>query len=352
MDQNDFRFGQNYGRASREFDILGDPSIKPQIMIKANRSMKIRFENLLQTTGTGIFNAFPQAIARASATTTMVLGFVVAASAASAQTTIVSEMFTNDSGGDLAINSLNNSEIAWNAYFERTTSGGVVGRAGDSATGVSLVLSDGVYQFNPSANVNFVNGNAMIYATGSSVPPTPIGNLASFSVDSKAIGSAGNPAEGRFLIQMNETWYASDFSWTSDSAEAVFATKTLSGVDFADAANWRMLTLTTSTPGEITVADTAVGGTLSGNVTQFGIFAKAGGTNGEPFQVDNFIVSAMESTATWYGYEIVDGYVDTGAWMGWLSVAEDPWVYSYLLQGWLYMPEQSTDNGAWLYVIP
>ncbi len=54
----------------------------------------------------------------------------------------------------------------------------------------------------------------------------------------------------------------------------------------------------------------------------------------------------------WHGYEIdAGGWVDTGDWMGVLFVTHDPWVYSYDLAKWLYIPESSVDmDGGWTFV--
>jgi hypothetical protein len=53
---------------------------------------------------------------------------------------------------------------------------------------------------------------------------------------------------------------------------------------------------------------------------------------------------------TWAGYEIQDGqHVDTGDWMGWLSVASTPWVYVWNLASWAFV-EEVTDDGAWFYI--
>jgi octaheme c-type cytochrome (tetrathionate reductase family) len=44
--------------------------------------------------------------------------------------------------------------------------------------------------------------------------------------------------------------------------------------------------------------------------------------------------------------------VDTGAWLGWLNVEFAPWVYSYTLGKYLYLPEESlSESGAWIYIM-
>lgn len=53
----------------------------------------------------------------------------------------------------------------------------------------------------------------------------------------------------------------------------------------------------------------------------------------------------------WNGFPIFDNWVDTGHWMGWLYVANAPWVYSWDLAKFLYMPVEGDGSGAWTYIL-
>ena len=55
---------------------------------------------------------------------------------------------------------------------------------------------------------------------------------------------------------------------------------------------------------------------------------------------------------TWKGYPVGDlGYTDTGNWLGWVYVTEDPYIYSVPFASWMYIPlDQSGEGGAWTYV--
>lgn len=58
---------------------------------------------------------------------------------------------------------------------------------------------------------------------------------------------------------------------------------------------------------------------------------------------------------TWGGYEVdSEGgikTVDTGTFFGWLEVTPAPWVYSYSLGKYIFLPERSIDeSGAWSYI--
>lgn len=63
-------------------------------------------------------------------------------------------------------------------------------------------------------------------------------------------------------------------------------------------------------------------------------------------------VSGGGEVVTWNGYEVLDdGWANTGTWMGWVNVNDDPWILSASLDGWIFMPEgQDTTAGGWLYV--
>ncbi|MCC5806885.1 MAG: hypothetical protein JJU00_11215 [Opitutales bacterium] len=51
---------------------------------------------------------------------------------------------------------------------------------------------------------------------------------------------------------------------------------------------------------------------------------------------------------TWNGYPVADGWADTGDWMDWVNVANDPWLYSPAF-GWMEMASMD-EAGAWVYL--
>jgi hypothetical protein len=56
-------------------------------------------------------------------------------------------------------------------------------------------------------------------------------------------------------------------------------------------------------------------------------------------------------TPQWAGYPIVDDRVDTGTVAGVLHVAAAPWIYSYDLARWVYVPEEAVDDaGLWMHI--
>jgi hypothetical protein len=63
------------------------------------------------------------------------------------------------------------------------------------------------------------------------------------------------------------------------------------------------------------------------------------------------MVADVEGGApTWAGYPVVDGWVNTGEHLGRLQVELAPWVYSWSLGGYIYLPEDSvSETGSWAY---
>lgn len=56
---------------------------------------------------------------------------------------------------------------------------------------------------------------------------------------------------------------------------------------------------------------------------------------------------------TWAGMPVTaDKHVNTGEFMGWLNVAHKPWLWSWELHNWVYLPEPDPGfSGAWGYVV-
>jgi hypothetical protein len=83
---------------------------------------------------------------------------------------------------------------------------------------------------------------------------------------------------------------------------------------------------------------------------------------GIDFQFDNIAVrtgadigvaaSSGGGDGSYAGFDLIDGtFVDTGDWMGFLYVADAPWLFSYSLNAWVFMDEPAADApGAWVYV--
>jgi hypothetical protein len=64
-------------------------------------------------------------------------------------------------------------------------------------------------------------------------------------------------------------------------------------------------------------------------------------------------VTYTEGSATWAGYP-VDGdgrSVDTGNFLGWIDIAEEPWIYVYSLNKYIYAPvDNISASGGWVWI--
>lgn len=70
--------------------------------------------------------------------------------------------------------------------------------------------------------------------------------------------------------------------------------------------------------------------------------------NGE---VGIFHLKLAIETLSFGPYPAFYGYADTGQWMGMLYIANDPWVYSFDLVSWIYLPEQTRNSGhGWVWI--
>lgn len=75
-----------------------------------------------------------------------------------------------------------------------------------------------------------------------------------------------------------------------------------------------------------------------------GEYAQAGATG-------SFAVSFVVNPAMWFGYEIGEDFIVQSS-FGLFYVEHRPWVYSYDLRKYVFMPEQAhDDSGAWLFLL-
>ena len=107
--------------------------------------------------------------------------------------------------------------------------------------------------------------------------------------------------------------------------------------------------------GATTILDQSLMGNAT-EVTEFRIIANvpAGSANKNRMRVEELMVQAASGEApTWALWPILDeaGNVDTSPWMGFLNVINDPWIWSYSLNQWLYIDGNNvTESGSWAYL--
>jgi hypothetical protein len=212
------------------------------------------------------------------------------------------EDFSNDGSPSATL-----SSIGWNAYV--IDNDGSVNDLSDTTFGVAEAynISSGSYGYTrPAGSVSYNESDnlGLIFTTETTaaLDSTSIADIISLSVDLSIDGSSEDPATARFAIQMEDTWYVSilaDVSTTQDGQNFTsFTTSEL--FDFTDGNNWYELTVSTGAGGEITIADSVVGGTLSGDITAFGLYAENGNdiTGGDHFRFDNYSITIIPEPST------------------------------------------------------
>lgn len=82
----------------------------------------------------------------------------------------------------------------------------------------------------------------------------------------------------------------------------------------------------------------------------FQIIAESGESGSVTF---SNLSASLEEAVSFANWTSEDGeWIDTGDWLRWLSIADAPWIYSLLLNRWMYLPEENvSENGGWLYLL-
>ncbi len=191
----------------------------------------------------------------------------------------------------------------WSYYLTNNT--GVVDRSsiGNSDIGDIYNYTGNKYAYSqPKADGSYPDsGPGLMFTTDTvtGLDSTDISDLSMMSVALLADGTGGDPALGRLAIQIGSQWYASDETMTSTSntgPTGSFANFQLSSTDFDNGNNWRLMTVTTGVAGEISVGSIA-GGTLSGDVTAFGVYSE-NGNSGDHFRIDDFSITVIPEPST------------------------------------------------------
>ncbi|MFC7335965.1 hypothetical protein ACFQY0_02145 [Haloferula chungangensis] len=224
----------------------------------------------------------PPGIAR---TLTFLTGISMAASIHGAE--ILNEDFNSASNSAFA-------DIGWFAYFTKNDSS-VVDWSNEPAVSPGWAHAGDYIFFAPGGTSDFdvVNGPAVMFTSLES--PHDISTIASIEVGERMDGTPEDPALARILIEVDNQWYASDFSFESTAnvgPTGDYNPVTLDGIDFADGSNWRLATLAVGEAGTggITVAASPIGGTLSGNLQAVGVYSEPGG-GGDHSRFGSYIVN-------------------------------------------------------------
>ena len=65
-----------------------------------------------------------------------------------------------------------------------------------------------------------------------------------------------------------------------------------------------------------------------------------------------FEIGDLLMPSTWRGYPVDDNmWAETGSWLGWLYIEPAPWVWTPLLNKWLWVDgEADNTGGAWIWI--
>ena len=73
---------------------------------------------------------------------------------------------------------------------------------------------------------------------------------------------------------------------------------------------------------------------------------------GRIFRITDSVTN--EVRVEWAGFPVIinpPGWINTGAWMGWVQVDFAPWIFNASLHQWLYIEEESiTESGSWIFL--
>ncbi|WPJ96429.1 PEP-CTERM sorting domain-containing protein [Coraliomargarita algicola] len=196
------------------------------------------------------------------------------------------------------------SAVGWNVYL-LADNGDVNDLSTSSGEPAEIFLTDYAYIRTAITGYSTQDGPGLMFTTEptTELVTTSLSSISKLSVGVRADSTDGAPATGRFAIQIGSQWYVSSLSISqtthfgppsSTNPATDFPTfETPNLFDFTDGNNWHELTVITGAGGEISIAASTAGGTLSGDVTAFGVYAE-NGNNGDHFRIDNFTVVVPE----------------------------------------------------------
>ena len=209
--------------------------------------------------------------------------------------------------------------------------------------GSMLINADGGQRYAYSFDIDLVNPDI----------GSPGGNFTSIRIYlGGAVQTANNNASGYAAISISNTGYLSRYGeGPGTDGLSLSEFNTISGViDFASLTQTVFVNgfeYTSEEPFELGVA----GGVVDANPeATFGSIAILMRLQDLEFVIDNFSVSQIPAEPTWAGYPVLDDYVDTGDWLGWIYVLP-PYIYIVDLGSWAYMEEAHVnEQGSWAYV--
>jgi len=167
--------------------------------------------------------------------------------------------------------------------------------------------------------------------------------------------ASGQEGRGTSAEPGDATWTYTFFDntlWTTSGGDFIEGASATTNVSGTGPYTWSGFTLTRDVQQWLDEPSTNNGWILIGDETQRSTkrYGSREGVGGAILTISYTMDTGPEA---WAGFPFAeDGRsVNTGAFLGWIDVGGEPWIWSYSLENYLYLPERSvTSAGAWVFV--
>lgn len=195
------------------------------------------------------------------------------------------EPFNNSAGVPVAY-----SNYGWSSYVIGSETNEVLDSPLEDVAGVAI---DGYGFYAPRLSSSYIGSGVGLFFTGD-VEDIALAKVSVINFTQRCDATSTDPASGRAAVKIDGQWYVSETLFSNTADPSTYSPVSLILSDWTDGNNWYALTANpgAAPEGALEVADTPVGGTLSGIVTDFGVFLDPGKTDGDHARFDDFEIRA------------------------------------------------------------
>jgi hypothetical protein len=176
------------------------------------------------------------------------------------------------------------------------------------------------------------------------------GEGASDAPDNEGSGTSAETGDATWTVR-----FAPDFPWLTEGGDFIETASATTSVDGIGAYTWEGDGLVADVQAWIDDPSLNVGWILIGNegdqsAKRFDS-RHADEASVRPTLSISYLV--REEVQNWAGYEVSDdgSSVNTAGFLGWIDISQAPWIYSYSLGTFIYLPESGVSPaGGWAYV--
>lgn len=182
------------------------------------------------------------------------------------------------------------------------------------------------------------------FNAGPATSPTPTifntGDVIVFKGTASATTAGGDPSDVIVRAFVKTLGY-NELGWENQTKDEYSAFQPLTTTD-------------TTFELSITYPDITVDTSLQVIQVGFEITTEYDGTNMDSGTITFKDLEAYvqgDEVAMWLGYEVVDGNANTDTFLGWVEVSEAPYIWSYSMNKYLYIPAtEPSDGGEWIFI--